>query len=116
LINGLKQGRLLVHARGMVGEISDDMKYIYPCFDKTMMQFYKDTYDEIAASKSEYYGEEIEPEYPELIFASDSFSWSGGERNGVFFIESDGFLCLRFLILHVRRLVLLPRLPPRCPL
>ena len=91
LINGLKQGRLLVHARGMVGEISNDMKYIYPCFDKTMMQFYKDTYDEIAASKSEYYGEEIEPEYPELIFASDSFSWSGGERNGVFFIESDGF-------------------------
>ena len=91
LVNGVKQGRLLIHARGMAGEISDDMKYIYPCFDETMKEFYQDVYDDIAASKSEYYGEEIEPEYPELIFASDNFSWCKNTRNGVFFIESDGF-------------------------
>jgi hypothetical protein len=91
LINGVKAGKLLIHARGMTGEISDDMRYIDPCFDETMKQHYKDVYDEIAASKSEYYGEEIEPEYPELIFASDDFSWCKDTRNGVFFIKSDGF-------------------------
>ena len=91
LYNGVKQGKLLIHARGMGGEISDDMKYIEPCFDKTMKEFYGNDYDEMARSKSEYYGEEIEPEYPELIFASDDFSWCNDSRNGIFFIESDGF-------------------------
>lgn len=91
LINGVKSGKLLIHARGMTGEISDDMRYIEPCFDKTMMEFYGGDYDEIAKSKSEYYGEEIEPEYPELIFASDDFTWCNDTRNGVFFIKSDGF-------------------------
>ena len=91
LYNGVKQGKLLIHARGMAGEISDDMRYIYPCFSETMKEFYGGDYDEIARSKSEYYGEEIEPEYPELIFASDDFSWCNDSRNGVFFIESDGF-------------------------
>jgi hypothetical protein len=56
-----------------------------------LKQFYGGDYDEIARSKSEYHGEEIEPEYPELIFASDDFNWCGDTRNGVFFIESDGF-------------------------
>jgi len=91
LVNGVKTGKLLIHARGMTGEITDDMRYIEPCFDKTMMEFYGGDYEEIARSKSEYYGEEIEPEYPELIFASDNFSWCNDTRNGIFFIESDGF-------------------------
>ena len=91
LINGVKSGKLLIHARGMTGEISDDMRYIEPCFDKTMMEFYGGDYEEIARSKSDYYGEDIKPEYPELIFASDNFSWCNGTRNGIFFIKSDGF-------------------------
>ena len=91
LYNGVKKGKLLIHARKMTGEISDDLRYIYPCFDETLMTFYGAEYDEVARSKSEYYGEEIEPEYPELIFASDNFSWCENTRNGVFFIESDGF-------------------------
>jgi hypothetical protein len=91
LYDGVKRGRLLIHARGMGGKINNDMKMIYPQFSKTLKQFYGGDYDEIARSKSEYHGEEIEPEYPELIFASDDFNWCGDTRNGVFFIESDGF-------------------------
>ena len=91
LYNGVKRGKLLIHARGMAGEISDDMRYIDPCFSETMMEFYGGHYDEMARSKSEYYDEEIEPEYPELVFASDDFTWCKDSRNGVFFIESDGF-------------------------
>lgn len=91
LYDGVKRGKLLIHARGMSGEISNDMQYIYPEFSETLMQFYGGEYDGIAQSKSEYYGEEIEPEYPELIFASDNFKWCSDSRNGVFFIESDGF-------------------------
>lgn len=91
LYNGVKKGKLLIHARGMSGEISNDMKYIYPEFSDTLMKFYGGEYETIAQSKSEYYGEEMETEYPELIFASDNFSWCKDSRNGVFFIESDGF-------------------------
>jgi hypothetical protein len=91
LVNGVKTGQLLIHARGMAGEITDDMRYIEPCFSETMKEFYGGDYEEMARSKSEYYGEEIEPEYPELIFASDNFSWCNDTRNGVFFIKSDGF-------------------------
>lgn len=91
LYDGVKMGRLLIHARGMNGEVSNDMRYIEPCFSETMKEFYGGDYDDMAQSKSEYYGEEIEPEYPELIFASDDFSWCKDSRNGVFFIESDGF-------------------------
>lgn len=91
LYNGVKQGRLLIHARRMTGEISDDLRYIDPCFDETLKRYYGEIYDETAQSKSEYYGEEIEPEYPKLVFASDNFSWCKDDRNGVFFIESEGF-------------------------
>ena len=91
LYDGVKRGRLLIHARGMKGKIKDDMKWIYPEFSKTLKQAYGGEYQEIARSKSEYYGRRVKTEYPELIFASDDFNWCGNTRNGVFFIESDGF-------------------------
>lgn len=91
LYNGVKQGKLLIHARGMVGDVTQDMSYIEPGFSETLMDAYGDMYQEIADSKSEYYGEEIPVEYPELVFASDDFGWCGDGRNGVFFVDSEYF-------------------------
>lgn len=92
LYQGVKNGKLLIHCRGMGGEISDDLRYIYPCFSETLLQFYGGEYEEIYNSKKEYYGDDFDGDmYPELIFASDDFSWSNSKRNGIFFIESDGF-------------------------
>lgn len=94
LYNGVKCGKLLIHARGMLGDVTDDMKYIEPCFSETLLQYYGGEYESVYDSKKEYYGDNFEDDgikYPELIFASDDFSWTSKERNGVFFIESDGF-------------------------
>jgi len=91
LYNGVKSGRLLIHARGMTGEVTDDMEWIDPCFSETMEEFYGDSYYEIQRDEQEYYGDDYEMTYPELVFASDDFSWCKDSRNGVFFIESDGF-------------------------
>lgn len=95
LYNGVKRGKLLIHARGLVGEVSDDMRYIYPSFDETLLDAYGYEYDSVYDAKKEYYGDDFDEDgymrYPKLIFASDDFSWVSSERNGVFFIESDGF-------------------------
>lgn len=93
LYNGVKSGRLLIHARGMTGEVTDDMKWIDPCFSETLQDAYGDEYYECQRGEQEYYDEDDDYEmtYPELVFASDDFSWCKNSRNGVFFIESDGF-------------------------
>ena len=95
LYNGVKQGKLLIHARGMVGEPTEDMRYIDPCFSDTLKEFYGGDYEDWYNSKKEYYGDDFDEEehekYPELIFASDNFSWCHDKRNGIFFIESEGF-------------------------
>ena len=95
LYNGVKRGKLLIHARGMTGEVTDDFKWIDPCFSDTMQEFYASEYERVQNSEREYYGEEDDEDkeytYPELVFASDDFSWCKGTRNGVFFVESEGF-------------------------
>ena len=79
LYNGVKNGDLLIHCRRMVGRETQD--YIYPEAGETVQQAYGAEYGE------------YDMDIPELVFASDDFSWAkdGSTRNGIYFVRSDNF-------------------------
>ena len=79
LYNGVKNGDLLIHCRRMVGR--ETQHYIYPEAGETVKWAYGADY------------EECDMDIPELVFASDDFSWAkdGSTRNGVYFVRSDNF-------------------------
>lgn len=79
LYNGVKNGDLLIHCRRMVGRETQD--YIYPEAGETVQRAYGAEYGE------------YDMDIPELVFASDDFSWAedGSTRNGIYFVRSDNF-------------------------
>ena len=79
LYNGVKNGDLLIHCRRMVGRETQD--YIYPEAGETVQWAYGADYGE------------YDMDIPELVFASDDFSWAkdGSTRNGIYFVRSDNF-------------------------
>ena len=79
LYNGVKNGDLLIHCRRMVGRETQD--YIYPEAGETVQWAYGAEYGE------------YDMDIPELVFASDDFSWAkdGSTRNGIYFVRSDNF-------------------------
>lgn len=81
LYNGVKQGKLLIHCRGMQGE--ETLRRIYPEIGDTVREFYGDYID-----NDEYSYDVVQ----ELVFASDDFNWARGSRDAVYFVYSDDFV------------------------
>lgn len=81
LVEGVKRGDLLVHARRW-GEIDlVELEYgLEPTIGKTLG-------DTEAAREAAEVGIPVPP----LVFASDSLNWIGGDRDGVVFLRKDGF-------------------------
>lgn len=77
LYNGVKNGDLLIHCRRMVGR--ETKGYIYPEAGETVQQAYGAEYGE------------YDMDIPELVYASDDFSWAKSTRNGIYFVRSDNF-------------------------
>jgi hypothetical protein len=81
LIEGVRNGQLLVHSRRIKKSEIPDLQYgLDPTFGETL----KSTE---AAMDAEEMG--IEP--AELVFAADNFKWAGDGRNGMIFVSKNGF-------------------------
>ena len=82
MINGVKNGELLVHCRRLKKEEIPDLKLygLYPTWGET-----------VSDTESSWEAEEYGIPSVELIFASDDFKWAGDGRNGMIFIKKDEF-------------------------
>jgi hypothetical protein len=81
LIEGVRNGQLLVHSRRIEKSEIPDLQYgLDPTFGETL----KSTEAAMAA-------EEMGIEPAELVFAADNFKWAGDGRNGMIFVSKNGF-------------------------
>jgi hypothetical protein len=81
LVDGVRNGELLVHARELGEGEGEDLQYgLHPTIGETLEE------TEALQTIREW---DIEP--APLVFASDGFKWAGQGRNGLVFVRKDGF-------------------------
>lgn len=81
LIDAVRSGKLLIHARKSGMQNPSDLRYgLDPVIGETL-----------SGTESFQTYEENEMTPVPLVFASDDFKWVGGTRNEVIFLEKDGF-------------------------
>ena len=81
MLDGVKNGELLVHSRRIDEGGIEELKYgLEPTWGETLA-------GTEAAATAEEFG--VTP--AELVFASDDFKWAGQGRNGMVFVRKDGF-------------------------